>query len=223
MSLVLDRVHKSFRQGETRLKILEDCSLQLKTGEIAAILGESGSGKSTLLSLIAGFEQPDSGDLLWNGQSTKDWKDDRWAEFRRQGLGFVFQDYFLIPYLTAQENVELPLKVINAGQRTGAKAAAQLLEQLGLGERRTHLPNQLSGGECQRVGIARALIHRPGLILADEPTGSLDAKTGDQVSDLLFNLLRELKQTALIVTHSAEVAKRCDRVLTLKQGRLWLS
>lgn len=223
MSLTLDRIQKSFAQGNSRLKILEDCSLDLKSGEIAAVLGESGSGKSTLLSLIAGFDRPDGGDLLWNGQSTAGWSDDRWSEFRRKGLGFVFQDYYLIPYLTAEENVTLPLKILNSTSEAGHVAAADLLRQLGLGERRTHLPAQLSGGECQRVGIARALIHRPGLILADEPTGSLDAKTGEQVSDLLFGLLRELKQTALIVTHSAEVAKRCDRVLTLRQGRLWPS
>jgi putative ABC transport system ATP-binding protein len=224
MSLTLDRIHKSFAQGASaRLKILEDCSLDLKSGEIAAVLGESGSGKSTLLSLIAGFDRPDQGDLLWNGESTKTWTDDRWAEFRRKGLGFVFQDYYLIPYLTAEENVTLPLKILNSKSEAGTFEAASLLQQMGLGERRSHLPAQMSGGECQRVGIARALIHRPGLILADEPTGSLDAKTGEQVSQLMFGLLRELKQTALIVTHSAEVAKRCDRVLTLKQGRLWPS
>jgi putative ABC transport system ATP-binding protein len=223
MSLKLTGIRKSYLQGETKLGILTDCELETKPGEVVAVLGESGSGKSTLLSIIAGFDRPDGGEVMWNGQSTTGWDDDRWAEFRRQGLGFVFQDYYLIPYLTALENVLLPLQILRADRETGEKEARRLLHLLGLDRRETHLPAQLSGGECQRVGIARALIHRPGLLLADEPTGSLDAKTGAQVAELMFGLLRETRQTALIVTHSAEVAGRCDRVLTLRQGRLWPS
>lgn len=219
MSLTLKNVYKSFNQGGSDLRILQDCSLQLKAGEIVAVLGESGSGKSTLLSLIAGFEAADRGEILWDGRTTQGWSADQWAEFRKGGLGFVFQDYYLIPYLNAVENVALPLKIL---KKPEAEAKAiELLRLLGLGERADHLPAQLSGGECQRVGIARALIHQPALILADEPTGSLDAKTGEQVCTLLFRLLREVKQTALIVTHSTEVAARCDRILTLREGRLW--
>lgn len=221
MSLRLNAVGKSFLQGESRLRILHDCSLELARGEIVAVLGESGSGKSTLLSLIAGFEKPDTGEISWDGVSSHSWTANDWADFRKSGLGFVFQEYYLIPYLTALENVALPLRIL--GQAGGEERAAALLEQMGLKNRLSHLSNQLSGGECQRVGIARALAHRPALVLADEPTGSLDAKTGEQVSTLLFKLLRETKQTALIVTHSAEVAAKCDRVLTLREGRLWSS
>jgi putative ABC transport system ATP-binding protein len=217
MTLKLNQVAKSFHQGETELRILENLEMQLNAGEIVAIVGESGSGKSTLLSLLAGFERPDKGDIEWEGRGTRDWSEEEWASFRRESLGFVFQNYHLIPYLTARENVALPLRL--KGQTPdGAEA---LLARLGLGARLTHLPSQLSGGESQRVAIARALIHKPRLVLADEPTGSLDARTGHSVLDLLFDLLRESKQTALIVTHSQEVANKCDRILTLRQGKLW--
>jgi putative ABC transport system ATP-binding protein len=219
MSLQLDQLQKSFGQGATRLSILDQLSLLVERGESLAIVGESGSGKSTLLSLIAGFEPPDAGDIQWNGQSTRGWGDDQWSQFRCKNLGFVFQNYHLIPYLTALENVELPLRLL---QRDDYRTQAQaLLERLDLARRKDHLPHQLSGGERQRIAIARALIHRPELLLADEPTGSLDAKTGGQVLQLLFAMLKDLQQTALVVTHSQEVAARCDRRLTLRQGRLW--
>ena len=221
MTLELRGLAKSFRQGDSQLRILEELNLELKPGEIAAIVGESGSGKSTLLSLLAGFERPDAGALCWNGEVTSKWNEARWSEFRKRSLGFVFQNYHLIPYLTALENVALPLRLLGEPGAEASARAHRLLEQLGLGARETHLPNQLSGGESQRVAIARALVHRPALVLADEPTGSLDARTGQNVLDLLFSLLEESKQTALIVTHSAEVAARCHRVLTLKQGKLW--
>lgn len=219
MNLQLVNIQKSFHQAQAELKILEHLNLEVKTGEIVAVLGESGSGKSTLLSLLAGFDKPDSGSLLWNQKSALTWKEADWSEFRKKNLGFVFQNYYLIPYLTALENVSLPLKLLNLPE-ADAKAT-ELLNSLGLGARLEHLPNQMSGGESQRVAIARALIHHPQLLLADEPTGSLDARTGEQVLNLLFNLLKERQQTALIVTHSQEVALRCDRRLTLKQGRLW--
>lgn len=221
MTLQLKGLAKSFVQGESQLRILEDLNLDLSPGEIAAVVGESGSGKSTLLSLLAGFENPDAGTLLWNGEATSEWNEARWAEFRKSSLGFVFQNYHLIPYLNALENVALPLRLLGHSGNEATDRARQLLGQLGLAARETHLPNQLSGGENQRVAIARALVHRPALVLADEPTGSLDARTGQNVLDLLFSLLKQSKQTALVVTHSAEVAARCHRVLTLKQGKLW--
>jgi putative ABC transport system ATP-binding protein len=219
MTLKLEHLAKSFHQGGAELRILENLDLELKAGEIAAIVGESGSGKSTLLSLLAGFESPDRGDIRWDGESTQSWGEEKWARFRRESLGFVFQNYHLIPYLTAEENVALPLRLKK--ETRVDERAIQLLTRLGLQGRLTHLPSQLSGGESQRVAIARALIHKPSLVLADEPTGSLDARTGQQVLDLLFELLGEYSQTALIVTHSQEVAARCHRVLTLRQGKLW--
>ncbi len=219
MILHLDKIGKAFVQGTTRLKILEDLSLEVQAAEVVAIVGESGTGKSTLLSLIAGFETPDSGEISWQQKSTRSWDENGWASFRKQNLGFVFQNYHLIPYLTAAENVELPLRLL--GRKDSLAQAESLLAKLGLSERGPHLPSEMSGGECQRVAIARALIHQPELLLADEPTGSLDVKTGEQVLGILFSLLKERKQTALVVTHSMEVAARCDRVLTLKQGRLW--
>lgn len=223
MTLSLQGLSKSFQQGDTELRILEDLQLELKDSEIVAVVGESGSGKSTLLSLLAGFETPDRGTITWNGDSTTTWSEERWSEFRKRSLGFVFQNYHLIPYLNALENVGLPLRLIDKGGEQATREAEQLLNQLGLGKRMDHLPSQMSGGENQRAAIARALIHKPSLVLADEPTGSLDARTGQSVLDFLFSLLNDFKQTALIVTHSQEVATRCHRVLTLRQGKLWSS
>ena len=223
MSLQLRQLNKSFLQGQTRLKIISDLSLQMPEGEILAVVGESGSGKSTMLSLIAGFETADSGEILWDGISTGTWSDGQWAQFRKQNLGFVFQNYHLIPYLTALENVALPLRLLKQKQADVTAKTQEFLKELGLGDRGSHLPSQLSGGERQRVAIARALIHQPRLVLADEPTGSLDVKTGEQVLQVLFRVLRERKQTAMVVTHSQEVASRCDRVLHLQQGQLCLT
>jgi putative ABC transport system ATP-binding protein len=221
MSLTFNAVGKSFQQGPSQLKILADLSLAVKPGEVLAIVGESGSGKSTLLSLTAGFERPTWGSISWNGEDTDRWNENQWARFRKENLGFVFQHYHLIPYLDAGENVALPLKLL--GRPEAVREAKELLTQLGLGQREEHLPSQLSGGEKQRVAIARALIHKPQLVLADEPTGSLDVKTGEHVLGVFFGALRDRRQTAIVVTHSQDVAARCDRVLTLKQGRLWSS
>lgn len=221
MTIELSDVAKSFVQGGNELPILKHLSLQLQAGDVVAVVGESGSGKSTLLSLLAGFESPDHGDIRWQHGSTRDWGETEWADFRKRHLGFVFQNYYLIPYLTALENVALPLRLIGASDPSGPALA--LLNEIGLGHRLHHLPSQLSGGEAQRVAIARALVHSPQLILADEPTGSLDARTGEQVLGLLFEQLMRRRQTALIVTHSHEVAARCHRILTLREGRLWSS
>lgn len=219
MNLKIHHLRKSFAQGATPLQILKDLDFSLATGQVAAIIGESGSGKSTFLSVLAGFERADSGSILWDQDDATAWNEDDWARFRRLNLGFVFQNYHLIPYLTALENVALPLRL--NGHPDPEPIAKDFLTRLGLGQRLDHLSSQLSGGECQRVAIVRALIHEPKLLLADEPTGSLDLNTGEQVLDLLFDELRARKQTALIVTHSPEVAKRCDQVFTLREGQLW--
>jgi len=219
MNLHLQAIAKSFDQGTTRLQILNNLELALPAGQIAAVIGESGSGKSTLLSILAGFEKPDRGEVVWDGEPSGNWDEDRWADFRRVKIGFVFQSYHLIPYLTALENVALPLRLNGAAD--AETPAREMLTAVGLGGRLTHLSSQLSGGECQRVAIARALIHKPQLLLADEPTGSLDLKTGSQVLEMLFSQMRARGQTALIVTHSQDVAARCDKVFTLREGRLW--
>lgn len=219
MRLALNGVAKSFAQGDGALPILRDLGLELGAREIVAVIGESGSGKSTLLSLLAGFEPVDAGEIKWQGELISGWDESRWADFRRRRLGFVFQNYYLIPYLTALENVALPLRLL--GHADPETPARERLGELGLAKRFDHLPHQLSGGESQRVAIARALVHGPELLLADEPTGSLDANTGTSVLDLLFDQLGKRDVSALIVTHSREVAERCDRILTLKQGRLW--
>lgn len=221
MNLKLQNISKSFQQADVPLRILENLNLDLSSGEIIAIIGESGSGKSTLLSLLAGFDRPDRGVIEWEGRAVSEWTEKNWADFRKREIGFVFQNYHLIPYLTALENAALPLKLI--GDARAEETARGWLGDLGLTDRASHLPSELSGGECQRVAIARALVHKPQLLLADEPTGSLDARTGQVVLDLLFELLQKYRQTALIVTHSQEVASRCHRVLTLRQGQLWSS
>ncbi len=220
MNLKLSALGKAFEQGSTRLQILNGLELQLASGEVVAVIGESGSGKSTLLSLLAGFDQPSTGEILWDGQAAGQWNADQWAAFRKEKLGFIFQNYYLIPYLTALENVALPLRLL--GHKDVNAEAEKYLAAVGLSQRLHHLPSQLSGGESQRVGIARALIHKPRLVLADEPTGSLDSKTGAQILNALFEQLTSRAQTALIVTHSQEVAARCQRVYALKDGRLWL-
>lgn len=220
MNLKLSQLGKVFAQGSTSLQILNDLDLELASGEVIAVIGESGSGKSTLLSLLAGFDQPSRGEIFWDSQAAGAWNADEWAAFRKEKLGFIFQNYYLIPYLTALENVALPLRLL--GEKHPDAEAEKFLTAVGLSHRLHHLPSQLSGGESQRVGIARALIHKPRLVLADEPTGSLDSKTGAQILNTLFEQLSKLGQTALIVTHSPEVAARCQRVYALKDGRLWL-
>ena len=219
MNFRLDHITKSYAGDQTSLMILDDLALELNSGEIVAVIGDSGSGKSTLLSLMAGFQTPDRGVIHWGDRVTTGWSESTWAQTRRRDLGFVFQAFHLIPYLTALENVALPLRLL--GRPDARARAAAALEPLGLGERGHHLPAQLSGGENQRVAIARAMVHAPGLVLADEPTGSLDQRTGETTLDLLFGRLRANTQTALIVTHADQVARRCDRTLRLKDGRLW--
>jgi putative ABC transport system ATP-binding protein len=185
-----------------------------------ALLGRSGSGKSTLLNLLGGIDRPDRGRVVLRGEPISDYDERRRTLFRRRHVGYIYQAFNLIPTLTAQENVALPLELNGADPAAAAAGAAALLQQVGLGERSHAFPDQLSGGEQQRVAIARALVHRPALVLADEPTGNLDARSGRQVLDLLEQLFSEHGHGLLIVTHSLAVAERADRVLTLSEGRL---
>jgi len=209
---------KSYHMPSGRLDVLHDVSLDLKAGEQLAITGASGSGKTTLLSLLAGLDAPDRGTITLAGQRIESLGEDEWARMRGKWMGIVFQKFHLIPSLTALENVALPLHILE-DQRAEEKAAA-LLAQVGLGDRAHHLPRELSGGESQRVAIARALAPAPRLILADEPSGNLDTKTGEYVMDMLFKLSSEHGAALALVTHDLTLAKRCGRQIVLQQGRV---
>lgn len=209
---------KSFQQGNHKVKVLEGLDLEVINGEKVAILGPSGCGKSTLLSLLAGLDSPGSGTVEIDGTDLAKINEDQLSQTRSEKLGIVFQQYHLMRNLTAVENVGLPLEIL--GTSDFADRARTALKEVGLDHRATHFPSEMSGGECQRVAIARALVTRPSLILADEPSGNLDQKTGDEVMDILFNLCREHTISLVLVTHNRELADRCDRSLLLKEGAL---
>jgi putative ABC transport system ATP-binding protein len=201
--------------GATR--VLHGLDMSVSAGESVAILGQSGSGKTTLLSLLAGLELPDEGQVVFDGQDLGSLGTDGLARLRGRSMGIIFQEYHLVPSLTARENVTLPLE-IQGVKDPGPKADA-LLERVGLTARAKHYPHQLSGGEQQRVAIARALSTSPRLLFADEPTGNLDESTAEEVEALIFSLIAEQGLTAVVVTHNRELAARCSRVLTLHLGR----
>ena len=209
---------KSFQQGNHKVKVLEHLDLEVIQGEKVAILGPSGCGKSTLLSLLAGLDNPDSGTVEIDGTDLAKINEDQLSQTRSEKLGIVFQQYHLMRNLTAVENVGLPLEIL--GTTDFSVRARTALKEVGLDHRATHFPSEMSGGECQRVAIARALVTRPSLILADEPSGNLDQKTGDEVMDILFNLCREHTTSLVLVTHNRELADRCDRSLLLNEGTL---
>ncbi|KAA0017568.1 ATP-binding cassette domain-containing protein [Salinicola corii] len=209
---------KRVTSGERELVILESLALDVDRGESVAIVGSSGAGKSTLLGLLAGLDAPSSGELQMFGQSLNDLDEDGRATLRAGRVGFVFQNFQLLPTLTALENVMLPLE-LSPRQDVAAKSR-QWLERVGLGERLEHLPKQLSGGEQQRVAVARAFVADPDLVFADEPTGNLDEATGSRIIDLLFDLNRESGTTLILVTHDMALAMRCDRCLRLEGGTL---
>ncbi len=211
---------KSYREGTRTLRVLDALDLQIAPGEHLALLGRSGSGKSTLLNLLGGIDRPDLGSVSLLGEPLSAYDEQRRTLFRRRHIGYVYQAFNLIPTLTALENTALPLELNGSAAPAAAQAAAELLGRIGLGERLDAFPDQLSGGEQQRVAIARALVHRPALVLADEPTGNLDARSGRQVLDLLDELFADRGRGLLIVTHSLAVAERAHRVLTLTDGRL---
>lgn len=221
MSVALTDIKKHFGQSSKAVEVLRGLNLQVAEGERVAILGESGSGKSTLLSLLAGLDRPDAGAVVVDGEPLHQYDETSLAHFRARKLGIVFQQFHLMTDLTAIENVALPLELSGQETARGARErASALLHQVGLGERRHHFPRELSGGECQRVAIARALVSRPKLLLADEPTGNLDATTASRVADLLFELVESTKGTMILVTHSEALAKRCHRTLRLAGGVL---
>ncbi len=217
--LNLKNIEKSYPspKGGT-LQILQDINLKIEKGETIAIIGRSGSGKSTLLSLMAGLEKPSSGTIEINQEQIATFSEQQLANFRKQTLGIVFQQFHLMPYLNALENVALPLELQKNKQ--AQKIAATWLDKIGLKNRKTHYPSQLSGGEKQRVAIARALINNPTLLLADEPTGNLDEATGEEISQILFELVKEKQMTLILVTHNKELAQVCDKRFLLQQGVL---
>jgi putative ABC transport system ATP-binding protein len=194
--------------------------MQILSGECVALLGRSGSGKSTLLNLIAGIDRPDSGDVLIGDERITRLQEPDLTLFRRRRIGFVYQFFNLIPTLTTAENIALPLELNQVPRSEIRRQVEQMLEAVNLVERANAYPDQLSGGEQQRVSIARALVHRPALVLADEPTGNLDQRAGEQALDLMIALVREEHSSLLLVTHSLAVARRADRILTLQDGRL---
>ena len=198
--------------------MLTGASLSVSDGESVAIIGPSGSGKTSLLLVLTGLEVPDSGTVLFNDLELHALSADARADLRRDSIGIVFQNFHLIPSLTARENVSLPLDI--AGVSNARDTAAKLLDRVGLGHRLDHYPNAMSGGERQRVALARALIHQPALMVADEPTGNLDNQTGDAVADLLFELNRENDATLILVTHDPALAARCQRQVRLHDGQL---
>ncbi|MGM0518900.1 MAG: ABC transporter ATP-binding protein [Campylobacterota bacterium] len=216
--LQIKSLKKSYTQGTQDVKIYEDLNFHVKEASKVAIMGKSGSGKSTLLSLISGIIKPTKGDILLDGVSYKDMKEEQINDFRASKIGFIFQNFHLVSYLNALENVMLPAKV--CGIKNPKEKAYELLKSVGLDHRLDHLPSQLSGGEKQRVAIARALIHNPKVILADEPSGNLDDETGNAVMDKLFELINENKTTLILVTHSKDVASRCEQTYELKSGNL---
>ncbi|MGH9803108.1 MAG: ABC transporter ATP-binding protein, partial [Blastocatellia bacterium] len=189
-------------------------------GERVAVMGPSGSGKSTLLNLICGLDEPTSGEVRIDGVNIASLDDDRRTRLRREKIGMVFQTFNLLPTLTAQENVALPLRLSGAAKKEADSRAAAMLDKVGLGERTTHRPDQVSGGERQRIAIARALIFQPPVLLADEPTGNLDSKTGEEILALMDDLHREFNTTILMVTHNEEAAGHCDRVIRLRDGKV---
>lgn len=215
------KLTKSFSQGSKPIHVLKDMDFEISDGEILAILGPSGSGKSTLLSILALLDAPDEGDIIFDGQSTQAWSENQRTRFRGENIGIVFQQYHLVPYLTALENVTLPLIINqNIDSEATREAALALLAQVGLKDRFTHRPSQLSGGESQRVALARALIHQPKLLLADEPSGNLDQSTASSVMNLFFEMVRRTKTTTILVTHDQSLADKCDRRLFLRDGKL---
>jgi len=216
--LEISNLAKSYTSGSKTLKVLDDINFSITEKETFSIVGPSGSGKTTLLGLCAGLDKPDSGTVTLNGVELSSLTEDERALLRNKDVGFVFQDFPLLPSLTALENLAVPLEL--HGAKHAMKKAAELLTKVGLGDRGNHYASQLSGGEQQRVALARAFANDPKILFADEPTGNLDAETGETVVDLLFELNKELGTTLVLVTHDMELAQKTQNILTIKGGRI---
>ncbi len=212
----IQNIHKSFG----RLEVLKGIDARIEKGEIVAIVGASGAGKTTLLQIVGTLEKPDAGQVLFDGASAFDLREKELSAFRNRHIGFIFQFHQLLPEFTALENVMLPALIARTGRSEAHRRAAELLDYLGLSDRASHKPAQLSGGEKQRVAVARALINRPDVVLADEPSGSLDSQNKTELHNLFFDLRREFGHTFLIVTHDETLARLSDRMIELRDGRV---
>ncbi|MBS1787824.1 MAG: ABC transporter ATP-binding protein [Acidobacteria bacterium] len=211
----------SRKYGDGKIVYALDCvNLLIEQGERVAVMGPSGSGKSTLLNLVCGLDEPSNGEIRIDGVNIASLNDDARTRLRREKIGMVFQTFNLLPTLTARENVALPLRLNGISKKEADHRANAMLEKVGLGARTTHRPDEMSGGERQRIAIARALIFQPPVLLADEPTGNLDSKTGEEILALLDDLHREFKTTILMVTHNDEAARHCDRIIRLRDGKI---
>lgn len=216
MKISVKNLNKHFLQGKNTINVLNDVNLEIKSGEIIALLGKSGSGKTTMLSMLAGLDRPDNGNIVVDDQDLTNLSEEALCEYRAKKLGIVFQQFHLIPHLTAFENVLLSFE-INGNE--DKETALKWLEMVGLKDRADHYPSMLSGGEQQRVAIARALSFGPPILLADEPTGNLDTETGKHIIEILFKMVREKKTTMILVTHDDELAAKADRIVRLVGGK----
>ncbi|TQR46571.1 ABC transporter ATP-binding protein [Paenibacillus popilliae] len=214
----MENVVKSYGEGNSRVDALKGINLSIQQGEFVSIVGVSGSGKSTLLHILGGLDRPTSGQVFIGENSIYDYSDDELSIFRRRKVGFIFQFFNLIPVLNVQENIALPTILDN--EQVDTSYLDEIIETLGLQERKTHLPSELSGGQQQRVSIGRALINRPHLILADEPTGNLDTKNTKEVMDLLRLTAKKYNQTIVLITHDLSIASASDRVITIEDGSI---
>ena len=211
-------VNKTYRSRDVVVEALNDVSIEVKAGEMVAVMGPSGSGKTTLLNCMSGLDSIDAGDVHISGQLLRAMSDDALSDYRARSMGFVFQAYNLLPVLSAKENVELPLILAGVGQKNARERAAEKLDLVGLGDRLDHLPAELSGGQQQRVAIARALANDPAIVWADEPTGNLDSTNAAEIMDLLTRLNQEQQQTFVLVTHSEEVGDLANRIIRMSDG-----
>ena len=214
----MEHVTKIYGEGNTRVWALDDVNLTVNKGEIVAVVGASGSGKSTLLHVMGGVDTPNEGNVIVDGKDITRLTDEEMSVFRRRKIGFVFQAYHLIPVLTVEENIKMPILLDH--RKPDRDYIDHIIEMLGLKDRRKHLPNQLSGGQQQRAAIARALANRPELILADEPTGALDSKNGNEVITLLQDSVKKLDQTLVLITHNIDLAREADRIVRITDGKI---
>lgn len=216
--LKVENLNKTYGKGDNKVEALKDVNLTVNKGEFVVIVGASGSGKSTLLHMLGGLDRPTSGKVIIDGESIYEYKEERLAIFRRRKIGFVFQFFNLIPVLDVEENIALPALMDN--DKVDKKYLGEIIDILGLKDRRNHLPSELSGGQQQRVSIGRALLNKPSIIFADEPTGNLDSKSSKEVIELLKFTAKKYNQTLILITHDINIASLADRVITIEDGKI---